>query len=106
MPKQTNEGLRVHRGVRVWGIRLYGDGSPCRESFTVTPGYAGAVYNGIIYSGRPIEVTPDSDGRFEVWLPPSSALGRYVVRMGDYTFRAAVPDDAQAVLLDEIVVAE
>lgn len=106
MPKQTGEGVRVHRGVRVWGIRLFADGRPCSDSFLITPGYGGAVYNGIVYSGAPIEVTPDGEGRFEVWLPPSSALGRYTVRMGPHTFRIDVPDNRGSALLDEIVVTE
>lgn len=106
MPKQASAGARVHQGVRVWGKRLFADGTPCHDSFHVTPGYTGAVYNGIVYSGSPVEVTPDAEGLFEVWLPPSSALGRYTVRMGPHVFRIDVPDNRGSALLDEIVVLE
>lgn len=103
MPKQTSTPRQQHSGCVVTGLRLFADGTPCRNSFSIQPAYTGVVFNGIVYSGQAIIVQPDESGRFRVVLPPSSILGRYTVRLETGDIRIHVPDATEAEL-DEIVV--
>lgn len=103
MPKLAQLPRQQHNGCTVTGIRLYADGAPCRNQFSIQPAYVGVVYNGIVYSGQAIVVQPDEAGRFRVVLPPSTVLGKYTVRFETSELRIEVPDVAEAEF-DRIVV--
>lgn len=64
----------------------------------------GGVFGGTIYGTAPLSLTPDGSpvrgGQFEVRLPPSSAVGRYILRVGRKIFRFRVPDAPEANLND------
>jgi hypothetical protein len=83
-----------HRGCLVRGRTLRADGKPITRAFEVSP-MMGGFYNGAFYSGASLIVQPDAEGKWEIRLPPSSALGAYVARMGRVEFELTVPDAAE-----------
>lgn len=83
-----------HSGVLIVGRRLRADGSPDTTALQILPERAGMV-NGVLYSGAAIHVQPGADGRFEVTLPPSSALGTYTVQLERSALRLVVPDGVE-----------
>lgn len=92
-----------HQGCRVHGFYRLADGTPMQEPITVTPGRPG-VWRGVLYDETPIIVTPDAGGRYEAVLPPSSALGDYVVSAGKQRLTIRVPDDVATAALAALLV--
>ncbi len=106
MPKvreQTTDG--VHHGCRIWGYYRLADGASMTEPITITPGKSG-IWQGILYDATPIIVVPDNAGRYEIVLPPSSALGDYTVNAGRQRLTMRVPDNVASAALTTLLVEE
>lgn len=86
----------------VYGRRLRADGTAETEPLRAVPEHGG-IWNGVLYSSMPFLIRPDTDGRFQVVLPPSSVLGTYMVQMGSNLLQVIVPDNAAEVHFEEIV---
>lgn len=79
-------------GCRVSGRWLTTAGAPVRGgSFWLQPERE-AVWRGVVYTADKVVITPDPQGRWEVTLPPSSAVGVYTVEIGTLRFKMVVPD--------------
>ena len=104
MARVTEPVKGTHSGVRISGRRMRADGSADTDALRITP-ERGALVNGVLYSKAAIEVTPDAEGRFEVTLPPSSALGPYTVQVdGGPPLRLVVPDGVTQATFERCVV--
>lgn len=66
----------------------------------------GGLFGGAVYGTQPIPLTADgtklTGGKIDVLLPPSSAVGRYILRVGRRLFRFRVPD-AESADLNELI---
>ena len=95
MPRVVTIPTEASPGCKITGRRLLPGGTPDCTPLEVTPGRTG-VYQGVAYARTPIIIQPAADGRFEMTLPPSSALGVYKVQTGAVTWNMVVPDAPNA----------
>lgn len=96
MAKPFQSSIPDHRGCKVSGYYRQPDGPPPADAQITFRPEKGGLYAGTMYSGDAIRVKPQSDGRFEVVLPPSSALGLYTVTFGKITVKIEVPEKSKA----------
>lgn len=89
-------------GCVVSGVWTLADGSPVAGQDVRFEPKKGGMWRGRVIGRDAITATTEADGRFSVALAPSTAIGRYTVKMGRLTFTADVPD-AEKAELDTIV---
>lgn len=93
MPKEM--GAHEHAGCLVSGRILDASGHGAVKSFTVKPEH-GAMVGGVWYPAHEASIAVGPDGKWSATLLPSSAVGRYLVRIDRQRFRLIVPDAASA----------
>lgn len=100
--------MSPHRGCKVTGYRRTATGQPGQQFIRFTPEHGGR-YQGSYYGAETCTVLPDKDGKFEVVLVPSIAVGPYVVDIGPgkrrgqrETVTIVVPEASEAIF-DSII---
>ena len=94
MPR-ADRGALAHSGCRVSGVALLANGQLLVGHLYIEPGHGG-VWHGVAYSPQRIAVQTDSEGRWDVVLPPSSVMGRYTVEIDKHRFTFTVPEAGTA----------
>lgn len=97
MPKQGAGG-----GCRVTGKILGVDGSPLAGAIVTIRSERGGVWEGAVYSRLSTRVAVGKQGELDALLPPSSAVGVYMISFANSTYRVWVPDSSSADLAELI----